>query len=113
MASPPSDCQALVHFIAWYATQLGRAGSRIRRIEFLYLADAHLFSQRQRLATGYPWRFYHYGPYAPEVQRDIDECVRVGLIESQTMPRSDEAGDVFLYGAHGDDPLIYDRSSPL
>jgi hypothetical protein len=107
----PTDRHALIRFIAWSAARLGRGVSRIRLIKFLYLADVHLFQQRRQLATGYRWRFHHYGPYTAEAQQDIDESASLGLITCETLPRLDEAGEVYLYRAHGPEPLIYDRFS--
>lgn len=111
MGATPSDRYALIRFLAWSAARLGRGVSRIRLIKFLYLADVHLFQQRRQLATGYRWRFYHYGPYTAEAQQDIDESASLGLITCDTFRRIDEVGEVYLYRAHGEEPLIYDRFS--
>lgn len=104
MNQPATASRALIQFIAEHASRLGGAVSRIRLIKLLYLADVHWFQQRQQLATSYRWRFYHYGPYTAEAQRDIDECVARGLISAQTVPRPDETGDMTLYRATSSAP---------
>jgi len=111
MTTIPTDRHALIVFVAWHASKLGRAVSRIRMVKFLYLGDVHFYAQRRRLATGYRWKFYHYGPYAAEAQRDIDECAERGLLHCEVLPRADEAGEVSLYRAYGTDPAIHDRFS--
>lgn len=105
----PSDRHALIIFIAWHASTLGRAVSRIRLVKFLYLADVHLFQQRRQVATGYRWRFHHYGPYAAEIQRDVDECVGLDLVRCDKVPWGDDAGETSLYKSYGRDPLIHER----
>lgn len=111
MVHIPSDQHALVMFVVWYASKLGRSISRIRLIKFLYLADVHFFDQRRQVATGYRWKFFHYGPYAAEAQADIDECVDLHLIACDTRPGPDEVGDMWLYRASGSDPAIHERFS--
>jgi hypothetical protein len=112
MATIPTDRHALIMFVAWYSSsKLGRPVSRIRLMKFLYLADVHFYAQRRRLATGYRWKFYHYGPYAAEAQNDIDECVNLGLLGCDVLQRADDAGDVSLYRAYGTDPAIHERFS--
>ncbi|MFQ5793151.1 MAG: hypothetical protein ACE5JI_21990, partial [Acidobacteriota bacterium] len=59
--------------------------------------------QSGRMATGYRWRFYHYGPWAVEAQRDIDDCVGK-LIKAETRPGSEDMGEVTLYLAGGPEP---------
>ncbi len=112
MATIPTDRHALIMFVAWYSSsKLGRPVSRIRLMKFLYLADVHFYAQRRRLATGYRWKFYHYGPYAAEAQNDIDECVNLGLLGCDVLQRADDAGEVSLYRAYGTDPAIHERFS--
>jgi hypothetical protein len=111
MATRSTDRHALIVFVAWYASKLGRPVSRIRMIKFLYLADVHSYAQRRRLATDYRGKFYHYGPYAAGAQRDIDECVDLGHIRCEVLQRADEAGEVSLYRANGPDPAIHERFS--
>jgi hypothetical protein len=98
-------------FVAWHASKFGRPVSRIRMVKFLYLGDVHFYAQQRQLATGYRWKFHHYGPYAAAAQRDIDECVDLGLIRCEVLPRADDAGDVSLYRADGIDPAIHERFS--
>ncbi len=107
----PTDRQALLVFVAWYASKLGRPVSRIRFMKFLYLADVHFYAQRRRLATGYRWKFHYYGPYALEAQHDMDECIKIGLLRCEVLQRADEAGEVSLYRACGTDPAIHERFS--
>ena len=46
MATIPTDRHALIVFVAWYASKLGRPVSRIRMVKFLYLGDVHFYAQR-------------------------------------------------------------------
>lgn len=99
------DAQKIIQSIVWTGTKERGAISRIRLIKFLYLADVLFFRKEGRVLTGYPWTFYHYGPWAQEAQRDIDLAVGAGLIE---MDRANgEAGDVYLYKNRAKDPEIW------
>ena len=99
------DTQKIIQSIVWTATRERGAISRIRLIKFLYLADVLLFRKEGRVLTNYAWKFYHYGPWAQEAQKDIDRAVEGRLIE---MDKADgEAGDVYLYMCRGQDPEIW------
>ena len=100
------DPISLINFIVWYATKIRGSVSRIRLMKFLYLADWHNVKLTGQSATPYPWRFYHYGPYATEAQRDIDLAAKQGLIEAKILERPEE-DDVNLYCRYGDDPEIW------
>jgi hypothetical protein len=97
MILAPDDRQALIQLIVAYATMRRGAVSKIRLIKFLYLADVHAFQWTREMVTGYPWRFYHYGPWALEAQVEIEECATAGLIERVSRTRDDEIGEITLY----------------
>ena len=100
MTDSTADRDVLIRFLVSCATSFNGAVSRIRLIKFLYLADVHSFRFFSRTATGYRWRFYHYGPWTLEAQQDIDDCAARNVIQPATVPRVDEVGDVTLYSAH-------------
>ncbi len=99
------DTKKLVQSIVLTATKERGAVSRIRLNKFLYLADVLFFQREGRVLTEYPWKFYHYGPWAQEAQQDIDGAVAARLIDMETA--DGEAGDVFLYKYRGRDPEIW------
>jgi Protein of unknown function (DUF4065) len=79
LAAP--ERRSLIHLIVAYATERRGAVSKIRLIKFLYLADVHAFQRTQQTLTGYPWRLYHYGPWAIEAQAEISDCATSGVID--------------------------------
>src|SRR5713101_6162809 len=101
MTVAPDPHHELVRYITWEATRLAGALTKIRLIKFLYLADVHLFGLVGRRATPYRWRFYHYGPWAPDAQQDIEDLAQSGVIEATTRPRDDEVGEMTLYSTAG------------
>ena len=42
--------------------------TKTKLVKLLYLADVETFRLERRLLTGLEWRFYHYGPYAFELE---------------------------------------------
>jgi hypothetical protein len=51
--------------------------SRIHLIKLVYLADLGYAEQHGgQTFTGAPWRFYHYGPWAQDVNQRIDVVIR-------------------------------------
>ena len=99
------DTKKLIQSIVLTATKERGAVSRIRLTKFLYLADVLFFRREGRILTEYPWKFYHYGPWAQEAQQDIDGAVAARLIEMETA--DGEGGDVYLYKYRGRDPEIW------
>lgn len=104
--SVPYPHHDLICHITWEATRLAGALTKIRLIKFLYLADVYLFGLVGQRATPYRWRFYHYGPWALEAQRDIEDLAQSGAIEATTRPRDDEIGEMTLYSTSSLAPNI-------
>lgn len=75
-------------------------------MKFLYLSDWLSVLYRERRLTDYPWRFYHYGPYASTAQHGIDAAVESGKITMEQISDPDDR-DVFLYRRRGDDPEFW------
>ena len=106
LVGKPMDPKTLIKFIVWYATKVRGQVSRLRLIKFLYLADWHAIRLTRNRLTSYPWRFYHYGPYSVETQRDIDLSVQQHLIEPRVL-EGPEDEEVNLYRCYGDEPEIW------
>jgi hypothetical protein len=102
----------LIPFIAAHGSETGRGLSKIRLIKFLYLADVHSFRLRQILATGYRWKFYHYGPWTGEAQRDIDNLVRYHVLDAVPFAREAEGGEITLYAAAQPPPSLPEPFGP-
>jgi hypothetical protein len=95
----------LIRSIVLTATKERGAVGRTRLMKFLYLADVLFFRKEGKIFTGYPWKFYHFGPWAQEAQQDIDLAATTHLIETEST--TGEAGDVYLYKYRGQDPEIW------
>lgn len=78
-------------------------------MKYLYLADVYAAeaSQGAAILTGARWRFLHYGPYAAELQEDVDRLVVAGLVMDRPWAaRDDEVGEQRSYRAFA----LVDRS---
>ena len=68
---------------------------KTKLIKLLYLMDVENYSRRRVTITGLEWRFYHYGPYAPEIEdalRDLEldipqDSVTIGTGHTATVFR--------------------------
>ena len=68
--------QILKHLITHLAVELRDAGSSIGKtklVKLLYLIDVENWRRRRKTLTGLEWRFYHYGPYAFEIEDALNE----------------------------------------
>jgi len=76
-----------------YAVAVASNGDDLRRrelgpihlIKYVYLADlAYAESQGGVTFTGIPWRFYHFGPWAPEAWREIEPAMDLQAIRRRS-----------------------------
>lgn len=102
----PVDPQRLIEFIVWYATRSRGQLSRLRLMKFLYLSDWLSVRRTGHRLTGYPWCFYHYGPYAAPAQQDIDAAVAARKITVEQISDAEDK-DVYLYRRYGQDPELW------
>ena len=68
--------QLLRHLIAHTITELADMGAgfgKTKLVKLLYLMDVENYRCRQKTISGLEWRFYHYGPYAFEIDSVLNE----------------------------------------
>ena len=46
---------------------------KTKLVKLLYLIDVENYRRRRKTLSGLEWRFYHYGPYAFEIDNALDE----------------------------------------
>lgn len=83
----------LIRFIVWRATEARGGLSTLALVKYLYLAD--LFQAEEtggKTLTGFPWIFYHYGPYCTESSSVIEDAVRQGFINATNYQSKYEKG---------------------
>lgn len=71
-------------------------------MKYLYLADVYAAEESRGayILTHARWQFLHFGPYAPELQGEIDRLVSAGLVTDQPWAsRDDEEGEERSYRA--------------
>ena len=64
-------CHLITHVIM-KLTDMGVGFGKTKLVKLLYLMDVENYRIRRNTVSGLEWRFYHYGPYAFE----IDEALR-------------------------------------
>jgi hypothetical protein len=62
----------LVWYLTWRVRQEDGVPAKTRLVKLLYLVDLLNVRDRGQQATGLRWVFYHYGPYAAEIERVIE-----------------------------------------
>lgn len=63
--SIPDD---LVWYLVWRVGQEEGVASKTKLVKLLYLVDLEMVRRTGQAATQFRWRYYHYGPYAVEVE---------------------------------------------
>ena len=66
----------LRHLIAHVITELADLGvgfGKTKLVKLLYLIDVENYRRRGATISGLTWRFYHYGPYAFEIDTALKE----------------------------------------
>ena len=68
--------QLLRHLISHTVTELTDMGAgfgKTKLVKLLYLMDVENYRRRQETISGLEWCFYHYGPYAFEIDSALNE----------------------------------------
>ena len=52
---------------------MGAGFGKTKLVKLLYLMDVENYRRRQETISGLEWRFYHYGPYAFEIDSALNE----------------------------------------
>ena len=68
--------QLLRHLISHTVTELTDMGAgfgKTKLVKLLYLMDVENYRRRQETISGLEWCFYHYGPYAFEIDSVLNE----------------------------------------
>jgi hypothetical protein len=83
MALIPRQLGDLIRFLVQEAQDRQAELGRTRLAKLLYLIDVVHFGAHREQLTGIPWVFLHYGPYAVEIPRILDE-LDVDLPQEET-----------------------------
>jgi len=85
----------VIAYVVGRALDRDSAITKTKLAKLLYLADVARARDKRRLLTGLKWTFFHYGPYAFDLEEHLDRLAG-NLIEVS------ERGDTILYvGAPG------------
>lgn len=96
MDTKPSD---LILAILEEARQAGTAPVlKTALVKYLYLLDFYTAEHsRGKIATGWQWRFYHYGPYANAAVQAIDGLVAQGAVAADSREAVNGEHEFVLY----------------
>lgn len=62
----------LLWYLTWRVRQEDGIPAKTRLVKLMYLVDLYAVRDRGEQATSLRWFFYHYGPYAQDIERVID-----------------------------------------
>lgn len=62
------ETASLVNYIVQRVWEREGSLGKTKLVKLLYLIDVEYYRRFGRTLTGWRWRFYHYGPYAAEVE---------------------------------------------
>jgi hypothetical protein len=88
----------LIRFIVWHATQTQGGLTTLSLVKYLYLADLYNAEETGgKTVTGFPWIFYHYGPYCTESFLAIEDAVSHGIINAKNYESQYEQGEEYQW----------------
>lgn len=70
-------------------------------MKLIYLLDLEFYRRRSRTVTQLPWRYYHHGPYAVEVDRILGALPDID--ESEFVSRAGRKGYAYVSGSDLDE----------
>ena len=104
----------LIQLIVYYATERNLRLSTIRVIKFLYLTDLYFARYNQgKTLTGWPWKFWKFGPWCVQSWQAVQDAVDRGLIEAKTYPSEFDEEDYYLFEVKLDKEPDLEASLPI
>ena len=85
----PHDLAALVKAILTRAREKEGFVTKTKLFKYLYLTDVEHYRRAGKSLTGFPWIFYHYGPWSQECEDFYSELKRCGEIQVKPGSRPD------------------------
>lgn len=71
---------------------------RTSLVKFLYLVDCYFAEKNEgKSASGWDWKFVHFGPYSQAAMRTVEDLVAKGLIFAETREVQDSDAEYALY----------------
>lgn len=86
------DAKALVRAVLTRVRDREGSAGKTKLLKFLYLADIENFRTTRQTITGFDWIFFHFGPWAAEYDKVLDQLAAEGAIEVEKWARSDVEG---------------------
>ena len=68
-----ADLKPLIAYLIDQVRDQGGSPNRTVLVKLVYLVDVECWRKLGKPATGLEWRFHHYGPYAAEMERDVND----------------------------------------
>ncbi len=94
----------LIRFIVWHATQTRGGLTTLSLVKYLYLADLYNAEETGgKTITGFPWFFYHFGPYCTESFKAIGEALNHGVINAKNYESQYEQGEEYKWYSSADE----------
>jgi len=108
------DCKDLIHLITHLASEREAKLTTLRLVKFLYLADLYMARETGGdTITKWPWAFVHFGPFCRESLQEIQKCVTLGIIESESKSSQVEETDYQLFWCSDQGDLAIDNQLPI
>lgn len=79
----------LIPALVSYITSKGSYVTKTKLLKLLYLIDVEYFRANRTLYTGFSWKFFHLGPWAPEFDSAIQNLTNAGVILETQSSRPD------------------------
>lgn len=80
-----NDLQAIITYICFKATTL----STRKLVKLVYLTDIYHFQLYGKRITNVPFKRYHYGAWAPDIEQAVEELCENGILKEVEVPTKD------------------------
>ena len=68
-----ADLKPLIAYLIDQVRDQGGITNKTALVKLVYLIDVECWRKLGKSATGLEWKFHHYGPYSPTMERDIND----------------------------------------
>lgn len=99
----------LLWYLTWRVRQEDGIPAKTRLVKLIYLVDLMNVRDSGQQLTHFNWIFYHYGPWAPEIERVIDRNLGNTIDRAGTRPFFGEQMFVYRDVSSPPDTLLADR----
>ena len=100
---------SVVKYIVWKLQEGEWSISKTKIVKLLYLIDIEYFRHYRVALTGFPWKYYYYGPYSSEIE-DIFKRLHLDLPQEEV--KTTKGHKAFVFRSSEDAEFEFNENVP-